>query len=247
MEIIEPINLNFEGNGIKPSAVKASEIAELIKSFEASIIAIAKKQYPELNEDLVNLSLEEIKEGSLLIKTIPHIVAVSAAVSILGSSFKNNNFDDYSEITLKNIKYIASFAKKHDCEGYIYHGKEKIASFDKNTNVRYSDKGTVSGETTIYGEVKRAGGDNPRVSLRINGHYNFSFDAPKDITVQLAANLYKEIGLIGKARWDKYNYRILEFSPTEIIFLNEESLKESFDNMSEFFSREDLDNLDLII
>jgi hypothetical protein len=247
MENTETIGLKFEGNGIKPSSVKASEIADLIKSFEATVLALAKKENPEINEDLVNISFEEIKESSLSLLNKVHVSAVYGATILLAGAFSNNNFDDLSKTTLENLKVFTRFTKRHDCTGFIYKGVEKLASFNKDTDVKYSDKGTISGETTIYGEATRVGGDNPRVSLKINNDYTFSFDVNKEIAIELASNLYKEVGLTGKARWDKRTYRILEFYPKEIILLENEPLSKTFEDLSLYFNNEDLDNFDLIL
>lgn len=247
MEFTETIGLKFEGNGIKPSAVKASEIAELIKSFEASVLALAKRDDPQINEDLVNISFDEIKESSLVLRLKPHIVAAYSATILLAGSFNNNYYDEFSKSTLENLRVFTRFAKRHNCEGFFVKGEEKLASFNKDTEINYSDKGTVSGETTVYGEVTRAGGDKPRVTLKINDDYTLSFDINKEIAIQLASNLYKEVGITGKARWDKRSFKILEFYPKEVIFLEEHPLTETFDELSAFFSKEDLDNFDLII
>jgi hypothetical protein len=66
------IGLRFDGNGIKPSAVKASEIADLIKSFEYAISDVLELQSKEYNDTFVYLSLDEIKENCLTIKYKSH-------------------------------------------------------------------------------------------------------------------------------------------------------------------------------
>jgi len=247
MQNEETIGLKFEGNGITPNTVKASEIAELIKSFEASVLALAKRDNSDVNEALVNISFEEIRASSLGLWLKPHIPAIYLATVALASSFNSNNFDNFSEPTLENLRVFTRFTKRHDCEGFIYSGSEKLAAFNKDTVINYSEKGTISGETTIYGDVTRVGGDKPRATLKMNDDYSFSFEVNKEIAIQLAANLYKEVGLTGKARWDKKTYRLLEFFPNEIILLEKETISKTFKELSSLFSKEDLDNFDLIL
>ena len=247
MEASETIELKFEGNGVKPSTVKASEVAELIKSFEASLLSVIKRDDPTFNDALVYVSFEEIKDKCLLLKLKTHFIAAATAATVIGTSFSQKSFDDYPQTTIEDLRELTKFAKRHDCYGEIIRAGERIAIFDKNTEVSYSEKGTVWGETTIYGEVTRAGGENPKTTIKINDEYTLSFDVSKDIAIKLAANLYKEVGLVGRAKWNKRSYKVLEFKASDVIILEDQPITKTFEELSNLFTKEDLDNFDLII
>ncbi|OIQ65550.1 hypothetical protein GALL_528900 [mine drainage metagenome] len=247
METTETIELKFEGNGVKPSTIKASEVAELIRSFEASLLAVLKKDDPGFNDAIVYVSFEEIKDKCLLLRLKPHFIAIYAAATIISTSINEKSFDDYSITTIEDLRALTKFAKRHDCSGEILQDGKTLASFDKNTEISYSDKGTIWGETTIYGEVKRAGGDNPTTTIKINDDYKITFDVSKEVAIKLASNLYKEIGLIGRAKWNKKTYRILEFKASDVIILETEPITKTFDEISQLFTKEDFDNFDLIL
>lgn len=88
---------------------------------------------------------------------------------------------------------------------------------------------TIKGQTTIYGEVRAAGGDkNPRATLKINDEYTISFDVKKNVAEQLAAHLYNHVGLKGTAKWDKNTYKILGFKVDSVIIIEHKSLIDTF-------------------
>ncbi len=233
----EQIELRFEGNGIKPSKVRASEVATLIASFERSILAIVREEHPELSEDFVFISFDEIKESSLALKCIAHKpqLYVAPAYSKLTVAFVNNNFNSLPNESIEDLRVIQRFAKKHACDGVFLKNGERLASFNSEVDISYNDEGIVKGETTIYGEVKKAGGETPRVQLKINDSYTISFEVKKDIAVHLASNLYKEVGLKGIARWDKKTFKILDFKAEGIIEVQENTLVDAFKELNTLF------------
>lgn len=226
----EIIELKFEGNGIKPSKVKASEIADLIRSLEDSIMSIVRSNHPELDEDYVLISFEEIKESSLSLKCRAHKAAsyVIPAYMAITASFEQHNFNNLPKTSIEALRTITRFSKRHDCDGAFIRNDHRLATFNPKTEVAYRATDLIKGETTIYGEVKKAGGEVPRVTLRINGEYSIHFEVKKEIAIQLASQLYKEVGLIGTATWDRNTYRVLDFKAKGVVNLETPTLKDTF-------------------
>jgi len=227
----EIIELKFDGNGIKPSKVKSSEIAELIISYENAITSIIKAEHPEINEGYIFISLEEIKEGSLSLKYLAHQAKsyVLPALFLITNSFENHNFNQIPNTAIEDLRSIIRFAKKYRCDGSFIQNGKSLATFNQDTEVSYNDAETIKGETTIYGEVQIAGGKkNPRTTIKINDEYTISFEVSKEIAKQLASQLYNEVGLIGIAKWDKRTYKVLEFRVHEVITLNNKSINDTF-------------------
>jgi hypothetical protein len=83
----------------------------------------------------------------------------------------------------------------------------------------------LSGETVIYGEVRKAGGDNPRATIIVNNDYSASFDVKKEIAIELAKNLYKDVGLKG----------ILDFKAQSVVLLDYRPLSDTFLELNQLF------------
>ncbi|NCX95091.1 MAG: hypothetical protein EBX41_01535 [Chitinophagia bacterium] len=96
------IELKFEGDNIKPSDVKASEIAELIKSFEGAVEGVVREKHPEIKKELVLISFDEVKHESISIRCVAHKATeyVLPAYLTIATSFSENNFSGlpYSSI-----------------------------------------------------------------------------------------------------------------------------------------------------
>src|SRR4028118_1337747 len=88
------IELKFEGNGIKPSKVKASEVAELIASFESAIVSVIKQQHAAINDTEIFISFEQIEDKSLSLKCLAHRAReyVFPALLTIAASFSNNAY-----------------------------------------------------------------------------------------------------------------------------------------------------------
>lgn len=233
----EIIELKFEGNNIKPSAVKASEVAELIKSFEFAIDAIVRNNHPEIKEDFVLVSFDEIKNESITIKCIAHKAKeyVLPAYITIVSAFSNNNFNELPYHSIENLRKITHFSKKYLCDGAFISKGERLANFSGDTDVSYNEANTVRGDTTLYGEVLRVGGENSRVQIKVNNTYTISFEVKREIAIYLATKLYKEVGLKGNARWDTKTYKVIDFRAEDIVEIEPSNLNDVFKDLNKLF------------
>ncbi|HVW13114.1 MAG TPA: hypothetical protein VHB54_04800 [Mucilaginibacter sp.] len=247
MEETDIIELKFEGD-IKPSNVKASEIADLIIAFESAIEEIIKEQFPAISEDQILVSFEEITGNSIGLKSLAHFTKyVIPAFVLVTSSFQNKNFNSIPNSSIEKLRKFTAFAKKYNCDGAFYRNGVREATFTKTTEVAYNDKGTSKGETTLYGEVQRIGGEKkPRVLIKINNDYNISFEVKKSIAIQLGSYLYKFVGINGFAQWDNNTYKILTFSADSIIETGQKSLVSTFTDLANLYSNH-LTDLDSIV
>jgi len=231
------IELKFEGNNVKPSAVKASEVAELIRSFEGALEAVIRDSHPEIKEGFVLVSFDQIKHESLTIKCIAHKAKeyVLPAYLAIATSFANNNFNDLPFDSIENLRTITKFTRKYICDGsFIAEGKQ-LANFNTETDVSYNKDYEVRGDTTLYGEVLKAGGENPRVQIKINDEYTISFDVKKEIAIYLATKLYKEVGLKGNAKWNTKTYKVLDFRAESIVDIEPTNIRDSFKELNKLF------------
>jgi len=233
----EIIELKFEGNNINPSAVKASEVAELIKSFEGAIEAVIREKHPEISEGFVLLSFDQIKHESITIKCLAHKAKEYTVPALLtiATSFTTNNFNDLPYNSIQELKNITRFTRKHHCAGAFISQGARVANFDFETDVSYNNSHIVRGETTLYGQVLKSGGENARAQIKINNDYTISFDVKKEIAIYLGTKLYQEIGLKGNARWDTTTYKIIDFRADNVIDIEPTNLKSAFGELSKIF------------
>ncbi len=233
------IELKFDGNGISPFCVKASEVAELLVSYERSLLSVIKEHHPGVGEDDLFVSFKEIVEGSLSLKYVAHKADtyVLPALQEITKAFQLQNYNHIPNHCIEDLRVLVRFTKRHNCSGYFISNGENLASFDGKTEVAYNESQIIKGETIIYGEVQAAGGKKtPRITLRINNDYLLSFEVKKETAKQLAAYLYGEVGLKGIAKWDKKSYRVLDFKVESVLVLEQKTLKETFKDISDLLA-----------
>jgi hypothetical protein len=94
----EIIEMCFRGEGITPDNLKASEIADLITSYEDALLSIIARNNPEINLEEVFVSLIGIEENSVHLKFKPKVfsVVLAAAIvinsAIISNSIPNSSF-----------------------------------------------------------------------------------------------------------------------------------------------------------
>jgi len=231
------IELKFEGNNIRPAVVKASEVAELIKSFEGALEAVIRESHPEIKEGFVLISFDQIKHESLSIKCIAHKAKeyVLPAYIAITTAFSTNDFNNLPFSSIEELRTITRFSRKYLCDGAFISDGNRVANFNTETDVSYSKNNVARGDTTLYGEVLKAGGETPRVQIKINNDYTISFEVKKEIAIYLATKLYQEIGLKGNARWNTQSFKILDFKAESVIDVPKGDLRNSFKELNKLF------------
>lgn len=233
----EILELKFEGSGINPAAVSASEIAELIKNFESAILSIASEKDPGiLRSNSANpfITLQDIGNRSLGIRFIAQrsLKVIVPAYLTIATSFEHNSYNDIPDKAIENIKTFTKFARRHNCNASWIRGTKKVGSFQSDTEITLDDNRYLRGETTIYGELLRIGGETPRITIKINNDYTISFEIKKELAVLLSSKLYNEIGLIGTAKWEKSTYRVIDFKAESIIDIDAKPLSDTFKDLN---------------
>ena len=230
------IELKFEGNGIKPSKVKASEVAEMLLSFEGAIMAVMKQQHASVEESEVFISFEAIQDQSISLRCLAHRAKemVLPALLAITTSFSTGAYAELPNAAVEDLRRITKFTKRHECQGVFIDAGERLVTFDKDTEIVVAEDAFLRGDTTIYGEVLKAGGDTPRVTLKIDD-YTVSFEVRKEIAIRLAGNLYKEVGLVGNARWNRKTYKVVDFRADSLIFIEQAPLIDTFEKLGKMF------------
>lgn len=245
----ETFEIRFHGGGINPSAVKASEVADLIQSFEKAILATVHDLYPELDLDnYAYLSFQSIKNESLGLGLAPERAQDEFKEGHLkvAHSISENNFNDLPYSAIENLKVISKFNKKHNCNCDYLYNSEKKAELTPATVIEFNKNLLIKGETTIYGKIERVGGAEPRIVFKDHTDNKIYFEVTEDQAKQIASRLYEEIALTGVATWDKKTYRVVNFKVNEITDLNKNSLTETFSAIQEIIGKhwEEFDDIE---
>lgn len=231
-KIIDLFELKFTGGDIKPEKISSQELAELIKSFESSIINTIKKEHKDFNEENLIISLVDIEESSLKLKFKPKLYELALpAFLTISTSIANNNFSSLPYKTIESLVQISSFCKSKKCSAEF---KNDFSS-DTPAAIIYSDQEIsipkdlfIVGETIIYGKVVRVGGVEPKVAIRIKEGETLFCNVSEDLAKQIGKGLYTEIGIKGVAKWLKEDYSILDFKINSFFQLERIPLTQAF-------------------
>ncbi len=213
------LELKFTGNGISPTTVKPHEVAELIISFEKSLLATIKDQHPEIDTDELLFTFDAIHNESLDLRFKPKRVVeiVVASYALISTSFKTGDYSTLNKNAIDSLKSITKFSRKYDCVGYFNHNDRTLSTFTPKTEITVRKPTILKEQTTIFGKLIDSGGDNPNVHLRISDEQVLIFSTTHSYAKELATKLYEWVALKGIAKWNADTLRIEDFKLSEIL------------------------------
>lgn len=212
------IEIKFIGKDIFPENIRVKELLEVAVSVEESLLAIIKRDNPNVSMDEIIISLVDIGEGSTVLRfksSFPHLTAF--AFKTLSSSIANNAYQNLPSSSVESIRKISNFTRKRNCE-IEFRAPETnlIAKITPQTRIIIPESYYLTGETVIYGKVERVGGVEPKVWIRITDREIIICDVTEDLAKELGRRLYSWVGLLGIAKWNIENYSVEEFQLTKI-------------------------------
>jgi len=226
----EKIEFHFTGEGITPSAIRAGDLAHILEAIEDVLAAVVIAQHSTLSKDNLLIGLSNITTGSLSLQfstqlpevVIPAFQEVSHAIRAgKPSLLPRESYPAFDK--------IIQFMKKNQAQVdlILVNGKpETLATITPDLEI--PKPSYITGETTIYGQIVRVGGAEPKVEIRIiSGKVLY---CPFEITLapELGALLYKNVGLKGDAKWDTATYEISEFKALAVTDYRETSITDAF-------------------
>jgi len=211
--------LRFLGQDMSPEKVSASDLGDLIESFESLLITNALKDNPNLKKEDLSISLVSIKKGSLALGVSLHQPIIQAPIiKKISKDITRNDFSEYSGKEIEYLKSIFGFTKKHRCTAQISEGSEvKTLLAEITSETQISPTSLITGETTIYGRIFAVGGIVPNVHIETPSGEKLICKVNLQLAKVLANRLYGWVGLIGKARWDSKFFQIQDFEIEEIL------------------------------
>ena len=231
----EIIEFKFAGE-IKPETVKASEVADILKSIEDMVETRLFQEHPELDKEQVIIGLVNIKSESLGLQFRSPIPEYTRhTFRELGDAVRTGATISLPPKSRSAISDIVKFTRNKNCIAELIisdnGSREIVATITPDTKVE--NPPILRGETTVYAKVVRAGGKEPRVEIETVDGRTLFCDAPLDITKALGMKLYQVVGLVGVAQWDTELNNIEQFSIKDVTDYEQVPIKEAMHKLAE--------------
>jgi hypothetical protein len=228
------IEIRFTGEGVKPETVKAGDIADILTAVEEMIEACVIRDFPQVSKERVIVGLVDIKGSSVDLKFSSQIGLLAIpAFEEIGEAVTTNEFSKLPIKTLEGLDMIAAFTRRHRCEAglVLNNGKPKLlGTITPETKITRFP--LLTGETTIYGQVVRVGGREPKVMVEmVNGRVIYC-DAPIEMARQLGGKLYNIVGLWGLAQWNAKSFDVEKFTIRGVTLYEETPIEEAMKQLA---------------
>lgn len=214
------IEVRFVGPGIEPKKVPLRAVTDVLSAiqdlaswrdpFETSKVAQEK-----------GITLVDVRKGSAVYDCVANCPNEAAQnfekVSVFLADPDADSLSDEIGTVLPPLKSLSHVARLLNCRVTVHLPalrKEPLFEVDSGIYERITERAFVTGETTIVGEVMRAGGATEmRCVLRVVGRSRLLYCDVTDASLarRLGQSLYQPIVASGKARWLSRTWRLLHF------------------------------------
>lgn len=241
------IEVKITGREILPGDIRSKDIAEIIISIEKMIISYISSELPLIKEDEILIGLQEIRKGSIDLLFKPREEISFDTFIKISSRLSDRQFHLLPKPTREQLIKIQKLSTKlgSNIEFRSNNGKSVLV-YKVDQDSEFIDPPIISGETILYGEVIRVGGKNDAtVKLSLDNGEELTCEISFDLAKKLGAYLYREVGVIGNARWHSDTLELVSFSIKGITNYRESSsIKEGISKLSDIIGRyyEDLDD-----
>lgn len=209
----DEIEFRLRGDGIKPGLVRSHEIAEILEAVESFVTSEVLAHDSTVSREDIVVGLYEIADESigLRFRTTMAAVAIPAFLSAT-SAISKSEFDALAPQSLKPLKVVASFARRHNCfaELKLPRAVAPLALITPETNV--PEPSRIAGNTEIVGKVLRIGGKVPRAMIELLDGTVIYCDVAWEVARELGHRLYSLVILVGSAAWDAGTIELQDFT-----------------------------------
>lgn len=213
------------GRRVTPYSVRASDLAELITSFEEAVLSMAADSGNfdlEEPDDDAEISLVSIGEGSNILGLAVSPIVRPSAINII-QALMDGDFRNIPTRCYLNIKNIYRQVVKL---GWILEIKGerdfdfRVASISKDHPIPELKRRIARGGTNIYGTLIRLGNNKPSARIKLSDRTTISVEMTYQMVKDLESRkrLYHVVGFEGDATWAvEEDWKIIEFHATRII------------------------------
>ena len=228
------IEVSFSGEGIKPDSVKASDIADILKAVENMVESQVFREHPEIDKEQVILGFVNIKSESVDLQFVSPIEEIVFPIfRSIGQAVRTNDYKDLPTGSIDALDTIVSFSRRKQCiaEFVTNNGhREILATITPKTTLER--RARLSGETTIYGQVVRVGGREPRAMVELLNGQTVFCDTNEAVAKKLGSRLYTTVGLFGMARWDDESLKLEQFTIKDVTTYEELPLEDVMNQLA---------------
>jgi hypothetical protein len=238
------LEVRVTGETFNAELISPKEVAGFIIAFEKLIssIVIRNNAALSLTENDVILGLSSITQGSLNNSFVTIYEAeVDSASAIAADAITNERYDLLPIESIESIKEIIRFNRKHNTSTEVWRkngGHDRLAVITPTTRVQIENF-TVRGTTSLYGTLRRIGGDDPpRAWMRwTNGETLSCRVKSRSLASQMAQFLYQTMGVRGTAFWDNRDMRLYDFRIEQLLPYREKDLSKAVDALGDVAGR----------
>ncbi|MFC1862988.1 hypothetical protein ACFL1Z_03440 [Thermodesulfobacteriota bacterium] len=150
--------INISGKDIFPESIRASDLAEILKSIEKSVSSVAIYMNPDLDPADFMVGLVQIKKGSA------RLAFSSSQPSIAKESFEEvsaavaeKKIYRLPSVATEEINKIVDFSKRKGCVIELRPDiqKEPTAFIQPDTDFGTIEKQTITSDSVIFGKLER--------------------------------------------------------------------------------------------
>jgi hypothetical protein len=229
------LEIRFTGGGILPKSIRAGEMAEVLSSFEDMLSSLVMVDHPKLTKDDLIVGLINIQGGSVRLQFSSQLPeAVIPAFLQISKSVKEQKFNMLPSNTIKSLQTFSSFLHKKGCSAdfVTINGRVKVLA-TMTPDVEIAPVEYIGGDTTIYGEVIRVGGREPKAMVEtVDGTTVYCDIANEDLAREVGEHLYLMTKLDGTAKWDARSLNLEEFKITKVSEFGRIGIVETFGELS---------------
>jgi hypothetical protein len=223
-------------------------MATLITAFEDAVAAVVVHRSPEIKREMVRVSLTGVEDGSTVLAFSPNLPLLTIpAIEELADAIRRNVFFDLPAAAVESLRDIVSFVKAKNATARLRLGSHEQAwevAITRDLNVFVSTE--LTGHTTLYGEVLRLGGLEPKVEFKpINGKVLFCA-ATRETVLRLREHLYEQVAAHGLAVWDATTLEVTKFEIQDFDPFSAQRTTEAFAELREQYGRyfDEIDDVD---
>ena len=236
------------GNELTPETLRLTDLAAVITEIEKAIAPVISRESPEAAENFI-ISLKSVEEGSAKLRLASpyYFRAAQAAFVILALAIKENAYTKLPEETQKSLHSLRQLSRKRNWTFELRKdARRKLPLAQITPSAIEPATRTIRGFTTIYGQIMRTGGIQPKVQIQFLDGNLISCEVDKATAISLGSHLYSAGRFEGEATWDLDDeYRIVGFRITDARDFVQAPVREAFNQLSEkigkFFSDVDPD------
>jgi hypothetical protein len=228
----DQITVRLKGKNTHPDQLSAKELGLLLQSLDDAIWGLVETAPDKHERREVFISLVDIEDNCVSLRfRASHIYSpvIASAYKRITHAIAKSDYANIPKATRDKISDIYHFTKRNHCTAEFLNGTATpLAKLDPRIPLSLPSDFAAKGSTTVYAEVQRVGGVEPKVALKIDDGQTLHCDLSKDLAKSLSKRLYETVALQGEAHWD-ISWNIISFKVTGYIDdFEETTISESF-------------------